>query len=144
LKWLQDHVAYTGDDCLMWPFAMKPSGYGNVQIGPKWMNAHRAMCLMAHGEPSEGQTDVAHSCGSKACCNPRHLRHATRKDNERDKLAHGRSARGTNNGHAILSEDAVREIRASAASGAALSVQYGVAQETISSVRNKRNWAWLR
>jgi len=143
VKWLKDHATYTGDDCLPWPFGMKPNGYGSVQVGTKWMNAHRAMCLMAHGEPAAGETDVAHSCGNRACCNPRHLRHATRKANERDKLRHGTSARGTNNGHAILTEDAVRAIRESVASGRMLSEHYGVAQETISAIRHRKIWAWL-
>ena len=82
------------DDCIVFAGKQQPNGYGRVSVGGRYQRAHRLACRMAHGEPPRRSLDAAHSCGERMCINPRHLRWATRAENEHDKIAHGRSNRG--------------------------------------------------
>ena len=55
--WINAHVAYAGDDCLIWPFSKNWNGYGHVGAGGgKIVYAHRMMCSLAHGEPPHRST----------------------------------------------------------------------------------------
>lgn len=146
LRWLADHVDYDGNDCLPWPFAKYPSGYGmlNLPNGGATM-ASRQMCREKHGDPKDEAMQAAHTCGNGAlaCTNPNHLYWATRSTNEGDKVGHGTSNRGTGNGHAKLTEETVRQIRASDLGPTALSNLIGVSAPTICDIRARRSWAWL-
>ena len=65
------------------------------------------------------------------------------RGNDADKIAHGTSNRGRRNGHAKLSEDAVRAIRRSPEPPTILAARYGVTHGQIGHIRNGRSWAWL-
>lgn len=95
LTWLQKNRSHQGQECLEWPFGHKSAGYGSVLYRGKIMGAHRAMCFEAHGDPLSANMEAAHSCGNGhlGCVNPRHLRWATPVDNYKDRLAHGRNRR---------------------------------------------------
>ncbi|WP_192248406.1 HNH endonuclease [Mesorhizobium caraganae] len=85
-RWLEEHLNYTGDDCLKWPFSTKSSGYGQIGTGEKRGRptyAHRVMCQMVHGDPPTSLHEAAHECGNGryGCCNPRHIRWLTHHEN---------------------------------------------------------------
>jgi len=145
LRFLNEALVYTGDDCLLWPFGLCNTGYGQVRWNAKPRTVHSVVCECVHGPRPSTKHEVAHSCGERRCCNPRHLRWATRAENEADKVAHERSNRGERQGASKLTETAVRAIRAAGniASQAFLARQYGVCQSTISDVRSGRRWGWL-
>lgn len=90
LKFLKAHVNHQGDDCLIWPFSRKETGYGHFGFDGKMRSAHRFMCELAHGPAPEGM-QAAHECGngSGGCVNPKHLKWKTQGENERDKHKHG-------------------------------------------------------
>lgn len=146
LKWLEDHASYDGDDCLKWPFTVSDNGRGVITIDGHSTSVPNAMCRLAHGEPPTSQHEAAHSCGKghEGCVNPNHLRWATRKENEADKVVHGTIRRGTKINTVKLTEDQVRDIRRRVnETGVALASEFGVTAANISSIRNRKNWAWL-
>ena len=79
IKWIEQHKNYSGNECLKWPYAIGPDGYGRISVDGKIMNAHRFMCISAHGEPPPDKPVAAIICGNPSCVNPNHLRWTTRK-----------------------------------------------------------------
>lgn len=146
LAWIKANAAYQGDDCLVWPFGQS-YGYGNVRWNGRTIASHRLMCLMVHGPAPEGCTDAAHKCGNKLCCNPRHLKHATASENQRDKIEHGTILRGESHSLAKLSEGDVRAIRTFLSQGeksqSEIARMYGVTHKAIAHIKTGANWAWL-
>lgn len=145
-KWLNANAAYSGEDCLIWPFSVGDHGRGQTVLNGKSMSAPRAMCTLAHGEPPTEEHHAAHSCGNGhlGCISPKHLRWATPAENEADKLAHGTLRRGTKINTNKLTEDDVRKIRASVESGVSLARRYSVTPSAISSIRTGKSWRWLK
>lgn len=87
-------AAHESDDCLRWPFGYSGQGYGMMWRGDRVHPAHRLVCEDHHGAAPTDKHQAAHGCGNRWCCNPRHLRWATRSQNEADKLKHGTHDRG--------------------------------------------------
>ena len=102
VHWLADHMDYSGDDCLLWPFDIDSNGYGRLMLGGQKRLAHRVMCWLVNGEPPPEKPHTAHWCGNRPCVNPKHLRWATAKENSADALRHGRVSRGSKHGEAVL------------------------------------------
>jgi hypothetical protein len=130
------------DDCTPWPYGKHSTGYGQVTIDGSKTCAHHWACEFAHG-PRPSRADAAHSCGNRGCVNPRHLRWATRSENEADKVLHGRDNRGENHHGHKLSVAQVIAIREAAAAGARpvdLGAEYGVDPSTIREVVKRETW----
>jgi hypothetical protein len=80
-KWLEDHVGYDKDDCLIWPFS-STRGYGHFKCNGVRSYAHRYMCTLVHGEPPSDEHQASHSCGKghQKCVSPRHLSWKTQSE----------------------------------------------------------------
>lgn len=147
LRWIEANYRHKGDDCLTWPFGVNDNGRGVVTIDQKNMSAPRAMCLMAHGEPPTPKHQASHSCGKGhlGCVNPNHLRWATAKENEEDKIEHGTIRRGTDINTSKLSEKDVVRIRSLGREYGVnrLANEYGVSPTAISLIHKRKNWGWL-
>lgn len=147
-QWLIDRVDYIGDDCLTWPFKMRPNGYGEIrQTDGTRMAASRYMCVLVNGGPPDPSYQAAHSCGNGhlGCVNPRHLRWATRLENEADKRIHGTLMLGEDHPASKLTESDVRQIRAlqGTMTHAGIASLFGIARSTVGLIVNRKNWAWL-
>lgn len=111
------------------------------------VSVHRLVALAFHGEPPSPAHEAAHNDGDPANNRPENIRWATRAENERDKVAHGRSNRGERQHMARLTRDRVLKIRGLLAGGvsqAEVASRFSVARTTIQSIANGRSWAWLR
>jgi hypothetical protein len=137
-------ITYTGDDCLIWPFATRGNNYPHIRdrSNGKYISVTRLICAKVHGPPPTPMYDAAHSkkCISKRCVNRNHLRWATRSDNLAD------DSRGEDRSDAKLTEEQVLETRqlAGTTTQKVLATQYGVTQSAIWCIIHRRSWAWLR
>lgn len=147
LEWIASHIAYDGDDCLIWPFGRLPNGYGRAFFRGTWRSAARVMCTLAHGEPDHPHLDTLHSCGNGhlACMNPQHVRWGTRAQNMGDAITHQTTTRGAKNAQAVLTEDDVRSIRlmASAERYADVAVRFGISPSAVGLIVRRERWGWL-
>lgn len=141
-SFLPTALKFEGDNCLIWPYGRAKSGYGMVYPNGKPENAHRVVCRLAHGDPPTPEHHAAHSCGVRACVNPRHLRWATRVENFSDMIAHGTKTLGERHPQSKLNETQVKDIRASVGkvSKYALAKRYGVSHSTITDVITGKTW----
>lgn len=149
LAFLRWAIGVDTDRCIEWPYAAGPSGYGVVQYGEHSRNAHAVVCELTIGPAPSKNHVAAHEplkCHNRRCVNKRHVRWATRSENEADKVLDGTVQRGSRNSQARLGEAEVREIKrllATGASIATLAERFGVGKTTISAIRTGRNWSWL-
>lgn len=145
-RWIGEHVRYSGEECLIWPFYRKPDGYGDTAFRGGHMPAHRAMCILAHGDPPAAGLDTAHSCGrgQQGCVNPKHLRWDTRSGNFADKIEHGTDARGEKSPVAKLTTADVEMIREMGESytQTAIAAKFGVDQSNISLILRGKSRRW--
>lgn len=84
------------DECWPWMALSKNHfGYGvmNIWVTPtkrQNVTASRISCFLAHGEPPQPRERALHSCDNPPCCNPKHLRWGSQKDNVADAIKRGR------------------------------------------------------
>lgn len=136
------------DDCVTWRLNRCVAGYGRMRWKGEAKHVHRVVCEVVHG-PSDGIRDqVAHSCGKGhlGCVNPRHLRWATRSENQLERASHGTSNRGERCAAAKLTRDQVIEIRKRLDAGESclsIATAYSVSFASIYDIREGRSWAWL-
>jgi hypothetical protein len=124
--------------------ALGPSlatGYGQMSAAVEGKSqtttAQRISFFLHHGRwPGRGML-VRHTCDVRACVNPSHLEEGTPFQNFMDSVD-----RGSRPPSAVkLNEEAVRLIRNSPLSNAALAAEYGMRIDTIAAVRAYRRWA---
>lgn len=145
LAWLKRAASTQANECIEWPYGKLTSGYGSLLLNGRRTTAHRYVCRLVHGAPKDEALEAAHSCGNRACCNPAHLRWATRVENAKDKLTHGTHGRGENNFGATITEEMAIAIfeAAKTASPTVVAARFGVTKSVVSSIKGGCSWAWL-
>lgn len=146
-----------GTACWVWTKGKTAFGYGQFMIARRATAAHRLAWELTHGAVPPARC-VLHRCDNPPCCNPDHLFLGTRADNNADMVAKGRHRSvtgrftgtrgtqrlcGTQNPHARLTDDGVREIRALRAQGARIreiAARYGVAEITVHKILSGERW----
>lgn len=139
VTFIESAVERDTDTCLIWPYGAFDSGYGYIHVSGRMLRAHRVVCERVHGPAPDG-VEVAHSCGVRACVNPRHLRWATPRENAADKILHGTHLSGERMAQAKLTAESVRVIRTSRVRQKDLAQKFGVTQAVISAVRLRKIW----
>jgi len=146
------------DECWPWMGSTNERGYGSCRYNGKTVRTHRLALTLAAG-PS---TLLAlHACDNPPCCNPAHLRWGTHEDNYLDALSRNRRKpavgdrhrsrtrpdsiqRASAHGRAVLTEEAVREIRAhhpyKRGDVLAFARKFGVSRRTIGQARDGETW----
>lgn len=134
--------------CWLWIGAKYYNGYGVFTLDDGNHTAHRAAWLLLRGPIPHGM-DVCHHCDVRACVNPAHLFLGTPSDNMLDCVTKGRYAhpnrvrRGKLNGRVKLTEDDVRQIRASTERQIDIAARYGIRQAHVSAIKLRQSWAHL-
>jgi len=128
------------EECWEWMGSKRGHGYGQIWDEGKMRPAHRVAWELTHGPIAEGLF-VLHKCDNRACVNPKHLWLGSIADNQRDMAMKGRSTIGERNPHSRLTEQDVREIRASSLKRCELAEIYDVGHQAISQVILRQNWA---
>lgn len=145
-SFLSAALEYSDDDCLLWPFSLYSGGYGGMNYKGHHCAVHIIICEIVHGPKPEHGYEVAHGCGNKRCCNPRHLRWATGAENQADRIIHGTTLWGNKHPMAKLTEKDVREIRMLRGylTQDKIAKMYGIAGSTVSQIQRRRGWDWLK
>lgn len=143
-KWVKDEAS----GCYLWTGAHLPKGYGIIKRPGerRQFYAHRLAYLIHKGEIPKG-IQVCHSCDTPACVNPEHLFLGTRRDNQQDMKAKGRSLYGERNGHSKLTKRDVLEMRALKVAGvrqSKLALVYDVHPMTVSQIVTGKRWRHLK
>lgn len=136
-------VRIDASGCWLWCGARSTRGYGNIRIaimGGLW-KVHRLVWALLRGPIPDGM-EVCHECDNPPCCNPEHLFLGTHLDNCRDRDAKGRNVnhRGSQHGRALLTEQDVRDIRASKTHRRWLRRQYGISRGAMDGILSGRTW----
>jgi len=77
------HTDRTGD-CWLWTGSKSSAGYGYINVGGKTLKAHRVAYELAFGTIPSG-LHVDHTCHTRSCVNPEHLRTVTNKQNQENR-----------------------------------------------------------
>jgi hypothetical protein len=138
------------DSCWNWTGFLRSTGYGICGFRSVEFKAHRVALFLVNGR-IRSDLFVLHSCDNRRCCNPRHLRQGTPKQNSQDAVKRGRNTRlhGEYNGRAKLTRRQVKSIKkmlSDVADGRLKMFQYqiaqyhGVSSATISYLKNGGRW----
>lgn len=123
------------------------TGYGRFWDGtfttsgnPTMVGVHQWAYRHFNG-PTDGMSTL-HRCDNRLCVNyESHLFLGTLGDNNRDRAAKGRSARGESHPDSKLSVKDVHDIRAAVnLSTRQLAARYNVSSGTVSSILNRKSW----
>ncbi len=134
------------------PGVGKSNGYEYVNLHRPGVNGYTSryvhqLVLLAFGEaPLPGQ-EVRHDDGTRRNNRRSNLLWGTRQENVDDAKRHGTIQRGSAKWNAVLNEKSVRRIRSLCAEGVsqhAIARMYGVYQQTISAIKLRRLWDWVK
>lgn len=132
VDWVAEDRGYESP-CWIWQLGKGTLGYGitrrGVRDGKRAQAAHRFYYEQSHG-PIAADLDLHHKCEQRDCVNPGHLEPVTTAEHLRQ--------------HAVLTWDAVREIRARYSPGLVtrrmLADEYGVGESAIKKVVSNETW----
>ena len=139
-------IPVTESGCWIWLAGLRsksnPRGLFRYQ-GEK-MQAHRASWLIYRGEIPDGLL-VCHKCDVGICVNPNHLFLGTALDNihDRDSKGHQVTPLGEKHGKSVLSDEQVREVRATKLPQRKLAKKYGVSHTCIASITSRKTWTHI-
>jgi len=145
---LADRLAFYStpgpNGCVHWTGNHSDKGYAKLDWKGRSRRAHRLAWEAANGPIPPGLC-VLHRCDNPGCVNIEHLWLGTQLENIADREAKNRRGAmpdnaGSRNGMARLSEQQVREIRASPERQYVLAERYGISQGAVSNICNQRSW----
>ena len=100
---------------------------------------HRLVLLTFVGDPDEGM-ECCHADGCRTNNHLSNLRWGTAHANQADRLNHGTSNRGEQNGQSKLCEIDVRLIRSIDGHGTGLADFFGISPQSVCDIQKRRTW----
>lgn len=129
------------DSCWVWCDRRLPTAnYGIFEIvrdSKMYSFAAHRVAYVLYYDKDPGKLDVCHTCDNPPCCNPRHLWLGTRAENHADCVRKGRQG---HTGRKYLTDEVVRQIRASKQNNSIVAEIYGVNATAISLIRNRHTY----
>ena len=131
--------------CWTWTSSVDKDGYGifrGVVSENGYTRAHRFSYAFHTGEIIPDGIMVLHSCDNPRCVNPDHLSLGTGTDNQRQKWARGRgkTLKGAELPHAILTEDQARAVLHDPRTYTQIAADYKIAPSTVGSIKQRVSW----
>ena len=140
------------DECWPWQASTTDRGYGKFGAfgrGAGWEFAHRITYWLFYN--TWPTMHVLHTCDNPPCCNPKHLYQGDDQNNQDDAWERGRHQagrgedwqRGEKNSRAVLTEQDVRDIRATKkyyGRNKDLAAKYSVSLATIEKILSGETW----
>jgi hypothetical protein len=135
-----------------WPSKkyLRSNGYSYMQAPSEGRNRDfglHIIALVVSGNSVQGM-HALHKCDNKNCYNPAHLEWGTHKENMRQcferHVFKRNPVQGVQNKFALLTDDKVREIRASTEATGVLAKRYGVCCDSIYKARTRRRWKHVK
>ncbi len=125
-------------DCWTW-LGLTIRGYG-VMFFKKQIKAHRFSYMIFNGKLNPKKY-ICHTCDNKLCVNPDHLYEGTAKENSQDALKRNLIRTGEKSHFAKLKKEDVLNIINSHEKGVNLAKHYGISENHISRICNRKSWA---
>ena len=144
---LRRTIKQPSDGCWLWTGNLMNKGYGTIRIGRTTHRVHRVAYQELVGPIPVGLF-VCHRCDVRNCVRPDHLFLGTALDNNRDRVAKGRTQglRGETHGMARLSEAEAGAIKSAALSGEPIrdiATRFGVCRTTVHNIKFGKQWGHL-
>jgi hypothetical protein len=137
--WSRVGIAASDEDCWLWTGKLDRHGYGYE--GRE--RCHRVAWELSRRESLRAGDVVRHTCDNPACCNPSHLIVGSQDENVADRVERERSARGSSNGRAVLSNQDAMSIYHAPGRRENIAARYGVSIHTVVDIKCGRTWGWL-
>jgi hypothetical protein len=136
--------------CWPWTRSKNAKGYGQCWTGERIVATNRFASMLCDRAPKRAERAL-HSCDNPPCCNPKHLRWGTSKQNTADCFERNANWRAhlQTQGRKIglsrrrLSATQVRAIRGKLATGtsqAECGREYGLTRMAISDIANRKSY----
>lgn len=147
-KFMCEEIKKETDECLLWPYAKIPNGYGVINHEKNYQLTHRLVCMMVHGEPPFPEAQAAHLCGNGhlGCFNPRHLKWTDQSENQMHRVKHGTSNRGESHGLSHRTNEQILQLKSYIDKGMTdteIGKMVGEHPRYVNMIRHGKIWSWL-
>lgn len=134
------------DECWPWTGYRGTKGYGKFSVGRFRSSSSRCALAITTGASPAGLFAL-HSCDNPPCCNPKHLRWGTAKENAADTVERDRTHKwngtraGSRNPAAKLTPEQARAVYHSRNTRAEIAAAFGITKQTVTLVRRGKVYA---
>lgn len=132
------------DECIEWPFARVPFGYGSIGYDSKIKMVHRMAYEVYYGRSIKNL--ICHKCDNPPCFNPLHLYDGTYEQNTKDVTERNRRPVGEDVSNARLTDGEVAQVIQMLDQGAtvrAIANRFPVTRQTIWLIKEGEMWKHL-
>lgn len=144
-RFAEKYCADAETGCWLWTAHVNSMGYGMIGLPQQRAKvlAHRYSFELVNGPIAAGML-ICHRCDTPRCVNPAHLFLGTHQDNMDDCARKGRKSGGRQPGEqhprSRLTDEAVRIIKSSSDTHAALARRFDVTASAVQAVRQGKTW----
>lgn len=129
--------------CWNWRAGASTFGHGRFKLSGRLVSPHRFVYEQVNGpipaSVSYHGLVVMHACDNPLCCNPRHLRLGTQRDNVRDQIAKGRKPVGRKSPK--FSDEVVAAVRADTRLHHVIAADFGMSTRYVGEIKQGKKRA---